>query len=444
MILSELVLDSSFVFVLFISICIVICVIYFIKNADTQETISNINIFSAYNSEIRKVLSEKSTYFKNLTKEEDKNLFIKRVDFFIKTKKFISKSENFIITNEMKILVAATATQLTFGLSRNYFSHFRKIYLFRDIFHNTRIDKNLKGEVSAMGYIALSWNDFVEGYKNECDKLNVGLHEMAHALKLDILFYSNQDTLRKQFLDNVDDKSTDEIAKIKNGDVHFFRDYAATNNHELFAVAVEHFFEAPFEFKERLPLVYKYMSLVLNQDLANNIFRGIKTIEYFKNNNDSNDLEYVSEVPTYKSEVDFFQVFLNVFRLFMFVGIFSISILLNNTNLLLPGLFVVLFAMYFVISLHLNRVIILKDFLIVSNKTTLLKIYKTIHLSNIISVSIENLNRSNFIEIVYVDNKQIVTYKKNIYISEKERQLFAKFLRDKKVLVRENNPNLKV
>jgi hypothetical protein len=46
-------------------------------------------------------------------------------------------------------------------------------------------------------------------------------------------------------------------------------DYAATNYHEFWAVAVEIFFESPVEFRQELPGLYEAMATVLNQDPLN-------------------------------------------------------------------------------------------------------------------------------------------------------------------------------
>ncbi|WP_431211698.1 zinc-dependent peptidase [Puia sp. P3] len=46
-------------------------------------------------------------------------------------------------------------------------------------------------------------------------------------------------------------------------------DYAATNYHEFWAVAVEVFFESPVAFRHEMPDLYEAMACVLNQDPLN-------------------------------------------------------------------------------------------------------------------------------------------------------------------------------
>lgn len=55
------------------------------------------------------------------------------------------------------------------------------------------------------------------------------------------------------------------MALIDAGEASFFRDYAATNDHEFFAVAVENFFERPHEFHNHHPKLFGLMEEMLNQ-----------------------------------------------------------------------------------------------------------------------------------------------------------------------------------
>jgi len=58
------------------------------------------------------------------------------------------------------------------------------------------------------------------------------------------------------------------MAAIKAGKPSLLRAYAATNQEEFFAVAVEYFFERSIEFREQLPELYSVMSGLLDQDPA--------------------------------------------------------------------------------------------------------------------------------------------------------------------------------
>lgn len=118
------------------------------------------------------------------------------------------------------------------------------------------------------GAIVLSWKDFLEGYRVGDDGVNLGLHEMAHALKVeDMISNSEYDFLDGHTLRRFIGYTRKESAKILSGEPSFFRSYAATNDHEFFAVVMENFFERPKLFKELHRELYYLTSRLLNQDV---------------------------------------------------------------------------------------------------------------------------------------------------------------------------------
>ena len=56
---------------------------------------------------------------------------------------------------------------------------------------------------------------------------------------------------------------------MKRGEESFLRKYAGVNEHEFFAVCIEHFFEVPEQFQSNLPKGYYNLSLLLNLDPLN-------------------------------------------------------------------------------------------------------------------------------------------------------------------------------
>ncbi len=44
----------------------------------------------------------------------------------------------------------------------------------------------MKRAVSPSGFMLLSWKNFLEGYAYDNDNYILGLHQMAHALKLEV------------------------------------------------------------------------------------------------------------------------------------------------------------------------------------------------------------------------------------------------------------------
>ena len=211
------------------------------------------------------ILEQYSLYYKLLTEKEQKR-FRKRVKYFMQMKKFVPRGIE--ITEEMKVLVSATAIKLTFQLPNVYLTHFDRILIYPDDYYSNISKRYHKGEVNPrFGVIVLAWQYYLEGYIDRTDGINLGIHEMAHALKLenripnDEFGFFDPDAWyqwRKTIPEEMD--------KIAAGHAHLFRAYAATNAHEFFAIAIENFFERPCEFKEELAHVYDLVCRLLNQD----------------------------------------------------------------------------------------------------------------------------------------------------------------------------------
>ncbi len=216
---------------------------------------------------LNNLLKQKNPYFRNLTPDAQE-IFVDRLFKFMEDKKFIGR-EGLVITDEIKVLISAAAIQLTFGLKDYMISHLHAINIFPRIFFSKYLNVNLKGLNTQSGVLSISWNDFKEGYAIEDDKLNLGLHELAHALYIDLDEDGNYDEHFSAYFEKWEDVAMKDYLDLKEKKVSFLRNYGGTNMHEFFAVCVEHFFEAPREFKIKLPHLYNYLMLMLNQDPDN-------------------------------------------------------------------------------------------------------------------------------------------------------------------------------
>lgn len=208
----------------------------------------------------------KFQYYQNL-QPHNKQKFLKRVSDFMLSKEFIAREVN-EISLEQKIYIASSAIQLTFGLDKYLLSYFSKIYIYPHKYYSKLKNEFHKGEVNLNGAIVLSYEDFILGYNNDTDGINLGLHEMGHALSFDLLlkkeseyFYINYHYLWKEI-------AKKELEDIKDDDESFLRSYAKTNLNEFFAVCTENFFERPLQFKNTLPELYDRLVILFNQDLT--------------------------------------------------------------------------------------------------------------------------------------------------------------------------------
>ena len=213
------------------------------------------------------LLKQKNTYFKNLSSSGQQR-FADRVSRFMEDKNFIGR-EGLIVTDEIRVLISASAVQLTFGLKDYTISHLHTINVFPRAFYSKLFETSFKGLTTQGGIVSLSWDDFKEGYANENDRLNLGLHELAHALNVDL---DEDGIFDDHFADSFANWrviAENNFQKLQKGEITFLRKYGGKSMHEFFAVCVEHFFEIPDEFKKTLPELYWNLAFMLNQDPEN-------------------------------------------------------------------------------------------------------------------------------------------------------------------------------
>jgi len=207
--------------------------------------------------------------FYNSLNTKDKQTFERRVQKFIDLKQFIPRGGIKEITPEMKALIAGSAIQLTFGYPGIYFLHFWRILIYPDNYYSTITRNYHKGEVNRRGLIVLSWKSFKEGFSNQADGLNLGFHEMAHALRLiNIVDNEEYGFYDREVMNEFDKEARHEMIKLTNSphEKSLFRSYGTVNLDEFFSVAIECFFERSYEFRQYNPKLYGLLSAILKID----------------------------------------------------------------------------------------------------------------------------------------------------------------------------------
>lgn len=214
----------------------------------------------------RRILEKHALYYQRLS-PENKRKFVERVYIFIRSKTFIPRRFK-KVTLEMKTLIAASAVQLTFGFEKFEMPHFKKILIYPDAYYSLIRKTYHKGEVNpAARLVVFSWKSFIEGYLNPSDSKNLGLHEMAHVLKLENKVLKNEVAfLDPDLYKEWETMAAQHIARLKKGPDLLFRRYAAENEYEFFAVAIEIFFERPFSLRAIHPEIYSLLKGLLKQD----------------------------------------------------------------------------------------------------------------------------------------------------------------------------------
>ncbi|HSZ71589.1 MAG TPA: zinc-dependent peptidase [Cytophagaceae bacterium] len=204
-------------------------------------------------------------FYKTLNKTERAE-FERRVSYLIQDKEFMGR-QNLVVTDRMKVLIAATLAQIAFGFEFISFEDFDKIIIFPKAYYSQHTGHYHKGEVNSSGIIMLSWEDFLEGFRIADDGYNVGLHEIAHALRIEDAIPGNEyHFLKDSDLAVWNALAEPEYDNIRAGKPSFIRSYAGTNRQEFFAVCVEQFFEQPQDFHDTLPQLYNAMAKLLKQN----------------------------------------------------------------------------------------------------------------------------------------------------------------------------------
>ncbi len=226
--------------------------------------------------EQKSYLSKYHPYYQQLSSTY-RTEFEKRTALFICGRKFTPKGTIAEVSELQKVLIGAAMVQLTFGLKPLYFPRFKHIMLYPGEYINPFTKKAHRGEATNRGFMVLSWKHFLEGYAFPSDALNLGIHEMAHALRIEDRTSHDGE---HQFIDPKHWREWDRNAipifkAVGEGSQTFLRKYASENSEEFFAVCVEYFFEKPEDFRKNLPILYSSMVKILNQDPARRVFRCI-------------------------------------------------------------------------------------------------------------------------------------------------------------------------
>jgi Mlc titration factor MtfA (ptsG expression regulator) len=209
-------------------------------------------------------LSKYNPYYKSLTTENKKH-FLRRTAEFIQAKEF--RFHSMVEEEYIPVLISGAAIQMTFGLKNYLMDYFPVIHVIRKEYTLDINKETYYGHVSRNG-IYISWNSFLEGYEDYADSVNVGLHEMAHAVSYDV-FLGRQDRNDEEFkqrLKGYAHQAKPVFRAMRKGASHILDEYAATNFDEFWAVCVESFFENAEEFQRTMPDLYLSVCELLNQD----------------------------------------------------------------------------------------------------------------------------------------------------------------------------------
>jgi len=211
------------------------------------------------------ILKQQFSFYNELPIKQQR-YFEHRVAAFIADKTFIGR-EKLKVTDEIMVLISATAVMLTFGFRDFYIGLIDKIFIYPDAFFSKVNQEYHKGEFNPkLKALVLSWEDFKQGYAIGDDNLNLGVHEFAHAIHLNSIKERDVSSIifRDSFRELTEMLANDESLRKTLIASKYFRVYAYTNQFEFLAVLVEYFMETPKEFNTKFPKVYNKVKQMLN------------------------------------------------------------------------------------------------------------------------------------------------------------------------------------
>jgi Mlc titration factor MtfA (ptsG expression regulator) len=226
--------------------------------------------------EWRKLLERRVEFYRALPEDgEARRRFEDDVRIFLAEQRIYGAGEGqhrLELGDETRLLIASSAAILGHGIPAFEWPRMRDIVVHPRAFdenYSNEGESHIAGMVHHQGPILYSERDLKLGFRRH-DGHNVGLHELAHVLDLadghaDGVPVGASWVSSAPWLEIV----TDRLRKLRQDRYpNVLRDYAATNEAELFAVAVESFFERPHALAEKDPELYEMLRDYFGQDPA--------------------------------------------------------------------------------------------------------------------------------------------------------------------------------
>ncbi|WP_375325278.1 zinc-dependent peptidase [Flagellimonas sp. GZD32] len=207
--------------------------------------------------------------FHDLTPAQRKE-FLRRFAWF-KSKKHFVFYGNIQNKEDIKAYVSASAILLTLGLNDYRFEKsIRRVIIYPSKYYS-RISRNHHvGEYNPrLRTLVFSAESLKDGFSIPNDNINLGIHEVAHALMIDTRKKQSFEAKRfKMGLLKMQEMYHSEEFINRLAATSYFRDYGKTNFVEFFAVVAESFIETPETFKRNFPKLFEMVRTMFNFDLS--------------------------------------------------------------------------------------------------------------------------------------------------------------------------------
>ncbi|NDV43657.1 zinc-dependent peptidase [Flagellimonas sediminis] len=200
---------------------------------------------------------------------EQRRTFLERFAWFKSKKPFIFYG-NIENKEEIKAYVTASAVLLTMGMNNYRFEKsIVRVIIYPSKYYSKISRRHHIGEYNPrLRTLVFSAEGLKDGFGIPNDNVNLGIHEVAHALMIETLrkptfeaksFQVGLVKIKKLY-------ETDAFSELLS-QTTYFREYGKINFVEFFAVITENFVETPQVFKQDFPDLYEIVRRMYNFDL---------------------------------------------------------------------------------------------------------------------------------------------------------------------------------
>lgn len=175
-----------------------------------------------------------------------------------------------VVTDELRVLVAASAVTLSLGWPDFEWEGLAEVLLYpQDFDRDYGYDEaELAGQTHGWGTVILSVPALRESFDDPDDAYHVGLHEFAHLVDMDKAEFGGLPAgLAGKAAEDWTSLAEREMERMRRGR-SVLDDYGAEDPAEFFAVAVEAFFEASLAMRHRHRALYDVLAAWFRQDPA--------------------------------------------------------------------------------------------------------------------------------------------------------------------------------
>lgn len=199
--------------------------------------------------------------------------------------KYWEGCQGFVVTEEVQVTIAAQIALLSLGMQEQYFENVLSILVYPSVYIASEktmgaggivtVERSAReGEAWYRGPVILSWDDVLEGGREESDGYNLVLHEFAHQLDMQNGHSTNGtpplESIKQyeQWQEVLKNEYKQLRQNCRRGRRTLLDCYGATNLAEFFAVSTECFFERPQELKQKHLPLYEILAGYYHQDPA--------------------------------------------------------------------------------------------------------------------------------------------------------------------------------